>query len=66
MDERKFRYNPERVGQIVTVCAILHNICVEGRLEINHDMPPDNFHNQPNQVVQINEGNISRQNLTYK
>ncbi|KAG5874133.1 hypothetical protein JTB14_015053 [Gonioctena quinquepunctata] len=33
MGERKLRYEPGKVGTILNACAILHNICTEGRLE---------------------------------
>ncbi|KAJ8939492.1 hypothetical protein NQ318_022546 [Aromia moschata] len=36
LGERTLRYSPERVGTIVVLCAVLHNICIAGRLEDNN------------------------------
>ncbi|KAJ8948655.1 hypothetical protein NQ318_022723, partial [Aromia moschata] len=36
LGERTLRYSPERVGTIVVSCAVLHNICIAGRLEDNN------------------------------
>ncbi|KAJ8949689.1 hypothetical protein NQ314_008151 [Rhamnusium bicolor] len=65
MGERKLRYDLDKVGHIINACAILHNICVEGRMdndfeiEIQHDDI-----DMGNQVLLHNEGNIARQSYT--
>ncbi|KAJ8946757.1 hypothetical protein NQ314_008797 [Rhamnusium bicolor] len=33
MGERKLRYKPRKVGNIINVCVILHNVCVAGHLD---------------------------------
>lgn len=35
LGERTLRYSPQDVGTIVNACAVLHNMCVEARLEMN-------------------------------
>ncbi|KAJ8913896.1 hypothetical protein NQ315_005693 [Exocentrus adspersus] len=35
--ERVLRYSPEKCGNIANACAILHNICVAGNLELDND-----------------------------
>lgn len=60
------RYTPEKAGNIVNSCAILHNICLAGRLEIDIEMlPPDEDNPQVyNDHVEANrEGHVSRRNL---
>lgn len=50
LGERKLRYQPERVGNIVVACCVLHNICVRGRLDEND--PPEVL---PNDQVHLEE-----------
>lgn len=38
LKERMLRYSPENCGKIINVCAILHNICVSGNLELDNNM----------------------------
>lgn len=33
--ERKLRYDPVTVGKIITSCAVLHNMCIKGGLEMD-------------------------------
>ncbi|KAJ8933956.1 hypothetical protein NQ314_013671 [Rhamnusium bicolor] len=42
MGERKLRYDPDKVGHIINASAILHNICVEGRLDNNFEIEIQN------------------------
>lgn len=35
LTERKLRYKPNRVNNIIVSCVVLHNICIAGRLENN-------------------------------
>lgn len=37
--ERKLRYNPFKVAQIIHSCTILHNICTAAGLDIDFDIP---------------------------
>lgn len=48
LGERKLRYEPEKVGNIVVACCVLHNMCVRGRLEGND--PHEVFPNPNDQV----------------
>lgn len=44
--DRKLRYSPEKCGIIIIACAVLHNICTEGRLdEMNYaiEVPNENL-----------------------
>lgn len=34
LGERKLRYSPDKVGNIVVACAVLHNLCVMGNVEL--------------------------------
>lgn len=70
LGERTLRYSPEFVGTITTACAVLHNICIAGRLnfeelvEYEHDNILGNevlVHAQLNDV--LNEGQRIRDNL---
>lgn len=40
--ERKLRYSPEKAGNIATACAVLHNLCVAGNLDIPEPEPQMN------------------------
>ncbi|KAG5880089.1 hypothetical protein JTB14_011592 [Gonioctena quinquepunctata] len=51
LGERKLRYDSEKVGTIVVACCVLHNICVQGRL--NNDDFPEIL--PPNQVAEAVE-----------
>lgn len=67
--ERKLRYSPEKVGNIINACTILHNICNEGNVgfEIAPAQNVDRIENPPNvqahNVDRNNEGFIARENL---
>ncbi|KAJ8932011.1 hypothetical protein NQ314_015027 [Rhamnusium bicolor] len=64
MGDRKLRYDSVKVGHIINACAILHNICVEGRLDNDFEIEIQmNDVDMGNQVLLHNEGNIARQNL---
>lgn len=53
------RYAPQKVGNIVNACAILHNICTEGRLNEDFQIPQPRENQRG--VVNINyQGNINR------
>ncbi|KAJ8972846.1 hypothetical protein NQ314_000011 [Rhamnusium bicolor] len=61
-NERKLRYDPDKVGHIINACAILHNICIEGRLDNNFEIEIQNDDvDMGNQVLLHNKGNIARQ-----
>nr|CAH7756740.1 unnamed protein product [Callosobruchus chinensis] len=62
------RYSPQKVGTIANVCAILHNICIAGRLEADFNIPQPLAPQQvPLHVLQDNvphrDGNNIRQNI---
>lgn len=63
------RYSPEKVGNIVNACAILHNICVAARLNLDLEVAPQNFEDNNDQALifvdpQANRnGNLRRRNL---
>ena len=64
--ERGLRYNPEKVGTIVNVCCVLHNMCVKARVPIQ-DEPiieenDEEFQMFPVQNV-LNEGRNIRNNI---
>ncbi|KAJ8959550.1 hypothetical protein NQ314_006287 [Rhamnusium bicolor] len=64
MGERKLRHHPDKVGHIINACAILHNICVEGRLDNDFEIEIQNDDvDMGSQVLLHNEGNIAKQNL---
>lgn len=51
LGERKLRYNPMRVGQIIYACATLHNYLIVNRFDILHGINNqilDNLMNQRN------------------
>ncbi|KAK5650254.1 hypothetical protein RI129_001283 [Pyrocoelia pectoralis] len=54
--ERKMRYDPGTVGRIAIACAVLHNFCIEGRIDVNFDIHGlhDNVNNNPVQMVAQN------------
>lgn len=61
-------YTPEKVGNIVNACAILHNICVTARLNIDFNLPRqrNNFQDAPAAPLHGNvnrDGIATRQNL---
>lgn len=53
------RYSPQKVGNIINVCAILHNIRTEGRLNDNFEIPALPLARQENNmhIVHQNVGN---------
>ena len=65
LQERVLRYSPEKAGNIVNDCAILHNICINGHLDINVDVPPHDpeVFNENNDRIVTREGQIARRNL---
>lgn len=48
--ERSARYNPEFVGRITNVCAVLHNMCVAANIP-----PPAENHLNHNNVIVLHE-----------
>uniref|UniRef100_A0A1A9X3N7 DDE Tnp4 domain-containing protein n=1 Tax=Glossina brevipalpis TaxID=37001 RepID=A0A1A9X3N7_9MUSC len=40
MDERKTRYDPDKLAKFANVCAALHNICIHYRVEDEYSNPP--------------------------
>lgn len=67
MGERKLRYQPNKVADIVVACCVLHNICVDGRLPENFYVPEQNDLQQVRgiPVQQLHDGNgvVARRNL---
>lgn len=64
--ERVLRYSPEKVGIIINACPILHNICLNGHLDL--DEVNEDYLQQvhPVQGVSDNigrEGIVRRRNL---
>lgn len=62
------RYSPEKVGHIANACAILHNICVAGRLGLDFEaqLPPEDnndIHIQVGNNPRYREGDLIRRNL---
>lgn len=56
------RYSPEKVGHIVNACAILHNICINGNLNIDFELPipqPEEHH-LPNVILIPFPHNLAR------
>ncbi|KAJ8930981.1 hypothetical protein NQ314_016151 [Rhamnusium bicolor] len=39
--EKKLRYDPVTVGKIVTSCAVLHNLCIKGGLQMDINIPAE-------------------------
>lgn len=67
-NERGLRYDPNMVGKIITVCAVLHNMCIEYRVDDNlHFIPEPNepdlqvLHPVPQDL--LNEGRRIRNNI---
>ncbi|KAJ8937222.1 hypothetical protein NQ314_011977 [Rhamnusium bicolor] len=64
--ERKLRYAPDKVGSIVSSCAVLHNMCIRAGIEIiidefeETDVPNGNEY-VPNVV--LNEGRQVQQDV---
>ncbi|KAB0804976.1 hypothetical protein PPYR_01946, partial [Photinus pyralis] len=56
LGERTLRYSPEKVGNIVVACAVLHNICTDARLELDVENMERIIPNEVNvNVQQMNE-----------
>lgn len=69
LGERKLRYSPDKVGEIINACAILHNICIDGRLEQNFNLPENENMVLPHHVEERNvhnEGVLARQNVVQR
>nr|CAI5867917.1 unnamed protein product [Callosobruchus analis] len=60
------RYSPQKVGNITNACAILHNLCVAGRLNEDFNIPPPQVP-LPEQLIEVivphSDGNNIRQNI---
>lgn len=57
------RYSPEKVGNIVNACAILHNISLYNGIEIDFELlipPPEEY---PNNICLIGDAVNARQNV---
>lgn len=67
--ERRARYTPHFMGKVVTVCAVLHNMCLEYNMELpNYDpgQQENIIHNAGNNNVNnnlFNEAIVIRQNI---
>nr|CAI5828342.1 unnamed protein product [Callosobruchus analis] len=60
LKERVLRYSPERVGRIVSSCAVLHNICIAANLDLDVEEVVEDEVN--NEVYENNlQENIFRQ-----
>ncbi|KAI4455790.1 hypothetical protein MML48_9g00001729 [Holotrichia oblita] len=62
-NERKLRYSPDKVAQIIISCGVLHNICIDRHLDIpfnivnedvNMNMMQNIAYNQPGQQARAN------------
>lgn len=65
LGERKLRYDPDTVGQIISACAILHNMCIKARIDPNFDIQ---VFQEPGNLANVNanidqQGIEARQNL---
>lgn len=65
---RSMRYSPQKVGNVVNACAILHNICVAARLELDAHVPPPLPPQRANIRIHNNlainrEGQLTRRNI---
>lgn len=63
--ERKLRYRPEDVANIVNACCILHNICITARQEVDFDIVFDDDQNNYNQIPnnRVQDGFFARNQL---
>lgn len=65
LGERKLRYSPDKVGNVAIACAVLHNLCVAGHLEMPEpqqgnpeQLLPVDFHN--NDIHLLNDNTRNR------
>lgn len=66
MRERMLRYKPEVVAKIINCCAVLHNMCVAGRIPLDIDLPhavEEHYNIQVEEHGRVNEGVIARRHL---
>lgn len=58
------RYTPEKVGNIVNACSILHNICVSADIGIDFELiPPEEEHVAVYDNRANRDGNVYRRHL---
>ncbi|KAK5642871.1 hypothetical protein RI129_009038 [Pyrocoelia pectoralis] len=65
LQERKLRYNPQIVSSIINSCAVLHNMCVEGRLVLNDGivLPERELNRDRHHIEENNDGFEARRQL---
>ncbi|KAJ8929627.1 hypothetical protein NQ314_011494 [Rhamnusium bicolor] len=65
--ERKLRYDPVTVGKIVTSCAVLHNLCIKGGLQMDINIPAElPEHVEVQHMDDFNNGFDARRQLIAK
>ncbi|KAJ8913074.1 hypothetical protein NQ315_006575 [Exocentrus adspersus] len=67
LKERVLRYTPEKASNIINATAILHNICINGNLDIDFEIPEqepaeDDVDFDNNRNI-LREGQLARRNL---
>lgn len=62
LGERVLRYSPEKAGNIIIACAVLHNMCTDARLPTNNEMMDEQEVIQQERTEQ-QEGRNARQSL---
>lgn len=59
MGERKLRYAPQKIGNIIYSCAVLHNMCIRAGIPIEDGEEQ----NDPNEAAVGIEGNVLAGNV---
>lgn len=64
LKERSARYKPQFMADVVKACSFLHNICIEGNLQLNEEIQEDD--NNYDDIYPLNNANLEGAAARYR